>query len=713
MKQSVQLIPTNPGVGLISVTLGFTRSLQAQGYSVLIFNPIKFNDIAEIADGLVSSVTTPITFEYAEQCISNNKLDFLLEHITEQYEDCLEKADIVVIKGVLPRKNPEVAAILNHAIAKSIGCNVIFVTAPQSNNIKELSDLIELNIQNYGGRSNSKLSGCIVNQIGGNDKSFSFIRNNSKTSLDETGIKQIFPTVSSNNITKAEVQKLKVFNSKFELIATVGWDINLLAPRVLDVIKILGSKIVAEGDLNNKRVKNVKIFARTVNNIIDVLTPGTLVITAADRVDILLAVCYAVVSGIEIPAVLLTGKYNLSPEVLDFCEPAIMAGLNIISMEQDSFETAMLLQQIRIPPPADDHVRLEYTKNYIADCINAKWIEKFVAQSYARKLSPPAFKFQLMEKARAANKTIVLPEGTEPRIIKAANTCVNRKIAKCVLLGNPEEIKQIAEKQGIELNSNIVIKDPEEIAADYIKPLVELRKHKGMTEILAAESLKDNNVLGTMMLQMGDVDGLVSGAVNTTANTVRPALQLIKTKPGTKLVSSIFFMCLPDQVLVFGDCAINPDPSAEELADIAIQSSITAKAFDIQPTVAMISYSTGTSGFGQDVDKVKFATSIVKEKASDLLVDGPLQYDAALIASVARKKAPDSPVAGKANVLIFPDLNTGNTTYKAVQRSANVLSIGPVLQGLNKPVNDLSRGALVDDIVYTIAITSIQAVSDT
>lgn len=432
-------------------------------------------------------------------------------------------------------------------------------------------------------------------------------------------------------------------------------------------------------------------------------------ITAADRIDILLSVCYAVVSGIKIPAILLTGDYKVSSEVLDFCEPAVRAGLNIMSMPQDSFETALMLQAIRIPPPADDKERLEYTKNFIAEFIEKQWIDDFVAQDFKRKLSPSAFKYQIIEKAKAANKTIVLPEGNEPRIINAANICAQRNIATCILLGSEEEIAQIAEKEGITLHRNLQVIDPDSIIEKYIKPLVEIRKHKGMTDILAKESLKDNTVLATMMLQMGDVDGLVSGAVNTTANTVRPALQIIKTHKTSKLVSSVFFMCLPDQVLIFGDCAINPDPTADELADIAIQSAHTAMEFGIEPLVAMISYSTGLSGFGVDVDKVKNATDIVKQKEPDLLVDGPLQYDAALIESVAKKKAPDSKVAGKATVVIFPDLNTGNTTYKAVQRSANVLSIGPMLQGLNKPVNDLSRGALVDDIVYTIAITAIQA----
>jgi phosphate acetyltransferase len=268
----------------------------------------------------------------------------------------------------------------------------------------------------------------------------------------------------------------------------------------------------------------------------------------------------------------------------------------------------------------------------------------------------------------------------------------------------------MADRNGIDLNiQGLEIWSPETVKEGLVEPLVALRKHKGLSEDMARDHLSDRVVLGTMLLQQGQVDGLVSGAVHTTADTIRPALSLIRTAPGNSLVSSVFFMLLPDRVLVYGDCAINPTPTAEQLAEIALQSAESAAKFGLEPRVAMISYSTGSSGGGADVEKVRKATEIAKAKNPQLLIDGPLQYDAAIMPDVALSKAPDSPVAGKANVFIFPDLNTGNTTYKAVQRSANALSIGPMLQGLNKPVNDLSRGALVEDIVYTIALTAIQA----
>ena len=407
---------------------------------------------------------------------------------------------------------------------------------------------------------------------------------------------------------------------------------------------------------------------------------------------------------------ILTNGFEPSKQVWELCKQALEAGLPVLSVPWDTWQTSRHIMSFNPEIPQDDVQRQDKVKQHVADNLSSDWLENLTSKNHSYNLlSPPAFRHKLTELARKANKLIVLPEGTDIRTIKAAAICCERNIARCQLIGNREEILQIAEHQGINLPDNLLITDPDSIRDNYVGPMVELRKNKGLTDVVAQENLKDNVVLATMMLQLGQVDGLVSGAVNTTANTIRPALQLIKTAPNSSLVSSVFFMLLPDQVLVYGDCAINPEPNAEQLADIAIQSADSAKAFDIEPRVAMISYSTGRSGHGADVEKVAKATEIAKAKRPDLIIDGPLQYDAAIMENVAKKKAPNSPVAGKATVFIFPDLNTGNTTYKAVQRSADLLSIGPMLQGMNKPVNDLSRGALVDDIVYTIALTAIQA----
>jgi len=395
--------------------------------------------------------------------------------------------------------------------------------------------------------------------------------------------------------------------------------------------------------------------------------------------------------------------------VMHLCAQAMHTGLPILQVGLGSYQTAAKLAKRPTEVAIDDYELIDAAMVHVANHLDAEWLKQRCAIARQPRLSPAAFRYALMQQAQAKLRRIVLPEGDEPRTVMAAYQCQQRGIAQCILLGNPDKIHQVAASQGITLAADMIIINPEDVRQNYIAPMVSLRRHKGLTEAMADDQLHGRINIGTMMLALDEVDGLVSGALHTTANTVRPAFQLIGTKADAKLVSSIFFMCLPDQVVVYGDCAINPEPNAEELADIAIQSADSAKRFGIEPRVAMISYSTGESGMGSDVEKVREATRLVRQLRPDLMVDGPMQYDAAAVLSVGRSKAPDSLVAGKANVFVFPDLNTGNTTYKAVQRNAHVVSIGPMLQGLAKPVNDLSRGATVEDIVYTIALTAIQA----
>ena len=488
------------------------------------------------------------------------------------------------------------------------------------------------------------------------------------------------------------------------------WNIQLIATRASDLAAHLNAEIINEGEIHTRRIKSITFCARSVPNMVSHFRAGSLLVTSSDRPDVIIAACLAAMNGVEIGALLLTGGYSIPESLEGLCQSAFESGLPIFMTKGNTWQTSLNLQSYKLEVPFDDKERIEFINEHVAAHIDGNWIESLSeGSSRERRLSPPAFRYQLTELARKAAKRIVLPEGDEPRTVKAAAICAERKIADCVLLGNPEAIQRIAEQQGVVLGQGVEIIDPDQVREQYVARLVELRKNKGMTEVVAREQLRDTVVLGTMMLESNEVDGLVSGAVHTTANTIRPPLQIIKTAPGASLVSSVFFMLLPDQVLVYGDCAINPDPDASQLAEIAIQSADSARAFGIEPRVAMISYSTGTSGQGADVEKVREATQIAQAKRPDLIIDGPLQYDAAIMENVAASKAPNSPVAGKATVFVFPDLNTGNTTYKAVQRSADLVSIGPMLQGMRKPVNDLSRGALVDDIVYTIALTAIQA----
>jgi len=493
------------------------------------------------------------------------------------------------------------------------------------------------------------------------------------------------------------------------ILASIPTVAGLSAPRVTDVARELGFEIFNRGEIETARVQKLLVAARSCDKLLNHLSPGTLVITAADRSDAILATALVAQRGMPLAGFVLTCGGQPAPEVASILTSPPLNRLPVLLTSDDTYTTATRLSGLSKHISEDDPERMEAVISFMADKIDVAPLVKRIDLPSDALMPPPVFRHRMVATARAVPQRIVLPEGDEPRTVRAAAICAEKGIARCVLLGSPDKIKAVAAAHGVELPAGVEIVEPETIRHDYVAPMVEIRKNKGLTPLQAEVGLEDTVTLGTMMLAQGDVDGLVSGAVHTTASTVRPALQLIKTAPGCSLVSSVFFMLMPDQVLVYGDCAINPDPKAEELAEIAIQSAESAKAFGIEPRVAMISYSTGASGSGEDVDKVRQATAIVKARRPDLIVDGPIQYDAATVESVGRQKAPGSPVAGHANVFVFPDLNTGNTTYKAVQRSANVVSVGPMLQGLRKPVNDLSRGALVDDIVYTIALTAIQA----
>ncbi|OUS31373.1 phosphate acetyltransferase [Thalassotalea sp. 42_200_T64] len=701
MARRIMLVPVGFGVGLTSVSFGLYHKLQQLGINVGYFKPISqpsrnvlandYHSPAEFSHIDVGSI--PIS--YVEEKVGDDLFDVVLEEIVgniQKYDQ-----EIVIIEGVVQTPRQTYAAKINQEVAQALSADIVFVATPDNDTPEQFEDRIELSAKTFGGVKNRRVKGCIINKINSPDKDvFGLLPNETDFNTD-------------TDLTAW--QELAIFKKpNFALIGTVPWEMDLVAPRVNEIKNYLSARVINEGDMEHRRIRSISFCARTVANLKSHLVPGRLIVTPGDRTDIIIATCLSALNGTKVGALLLTNGYQPNESVMELCQQAFNTGLPVLSVPWDTWETSRHLLSFNPEIPEEDIQRQDRIKHFVAECINQDWIEQFVGDKVqGQLLSPPAFRHKLTDLAKAANKLIVLPEGNDIRTIKAAAICAERNIARCQLLGNKEEILLIAEQQGITLPAGVLITEPESIIENYVNPLMELRKHKGLTEIVARQELKDNVVLATMMLQLGQVDGLVSGAVHTTANTIRPALQLIKTAPGNSLVSSIFFMLLPDQVFVYGDCAINPDPNAEQLADIAIQSADSAKKFGIEPRVAMISYSTGSSGTGQDVEKVALATKLAQQKRPDLLIDGPLQYDAAVMENVAKKKAPNSKVAGKATVFIFPDLNTGNTTYKAVQRSADLVSIGPMLQGMNKPVNDLSRGALVDDIIYTIALTAIQA----
>ena len=697
MPHTLYLAPCGSKVGLTSVALGLVHALDNRGVRVAFCKPIG-QPLAkatgpERSTHFIRATTSlrpalPISLEEAERLISSERSDELMERVMRDFHESASDADVVVVEGLAHSTDMPLGATLNVQLVRTLSAQVILAGSLAESSIEEFDERLEVAASQYGGLEGGAVIGCIINRVPDPDKlSLTALRDDlaSKSRVLERG--------------------------GFHLIGAVPQNPELTACRAIDIARHLGAEVLHEGEIQTRRAKKISLLARTVPNMLHTFQAGSILVTPIDRSDVMMAVALSALKT-PIAGLVLTGEFQRDEPVWNLCRPGFETGLPVMRVESNSWETATQLGQMSPEVPEDDLERVQLGMDHVALYIDADWIASRSAIPVETRMSPAAFCYRITERARALEKRIILPEGDEPRTIRAAALCAQRTIARCVLLGNPDEIHRVASGLEVELPDNLEILDPTLIRANYVGPLVEMRKHKGLTPKDAADLLDDNVWLGTVMLALAEVDGLVSGAVHSTANTIRPALQIIKTKPGAKVVSSIFFMCLPDQVLVYGDCAVNPDPDAETLADIAIQSADSAERFGIPARVAMISYSTGESGAGADVDKVREATRLAKLKRPDFLLDGPLQYDAATMADVAATKAPDSPVAGRATVFVFPDLNTGNTTYKAVQRSANVISIGPMLQGLRRPVNDLSRGALVEDIVYTIAITAIQAGQD-
>jgi phosphate acetyltransferase len=489
-------------------------------------------------------------------------------------------------------------------------------------------------------------------------------------------------------------------------------------PTVGEIAEALtGSCIQCEPAGLRREVRHIVVAAMQLRNFLERIQEGSLIIAPGDRADIILGTLATTFSETypNIAGIVLTG--GLRPEqpvqrLIDGLRttPHTRVPVPIFSVSTDTYPTVMKANDVRSALTPDNERKIASALGLFETHVDLQALETRIDASHSSRETPFMFEYKLIERARAAKRHIVLPEGNEERILKAADILIRRDVARLTLLGDPDKIASQATFLGLDL-AGVAIVDPltAERREAFAQTYFELRRHKGINLEMARDAMTDNSYFGTMMVHLGLADGMVSGSINTTAHTIRPAFEFIRTRPGVSIVSSVFFMCLEDRVLVYGDCAINPDPDAAQLADIAVSSADTAAMFGVTPRVAMLSYSTGRSGKGADVDKVREATQIARARRPDLKIEGPIQYDAAIDASVARTKMPNSEVAGRATVFIFPDLNTGNNTYKAVQRSANAVAVGPVLQGLNKPVNDLSRGALVADIVNTVAITAIQA----
>ncbi len=604
--------------------------------------------------------------------------DEALSSIVNRFRDLAGRADAVLVLGTDYTDVGAPAELqFNARVAANLGSPVVFVVTAHERSVQEVRYSVDLAAEVLA-ENHARLLRVVVNRV-------------SPSMLDRV---------------PSELVALGV------PVDVVPDEPLLLAPSVRRLAdRVQATLLAGDPALLAREAQGLVVAAMRLPNVLAHLTEGCLVITAGDRTEILLGMLAAHRSETfpALSGILLTGGLTPDPQVWRLVK-GLAERLPVLSTPLDTFSTATALADARGGIHADSSRKIDIAIGLVEQHVDVDAVLDAVEVAPVGAVTPLMFQYELVERSRLSRRRVVLPEGTEPRVIEAAGAVLRRGIADLTLLGDETDVRKAAADAGVDLSGATVV-DPvtspmrEQFAEQYAR----LRAHKGITIDAALDVVVDVSYFGTMMVHLGMADGMVSGAVHTTAHTIRPSFEIIKTRPGVSIVSSVFFMCLADRVLVYGDCAVNPNPDAGQLADIAISSADTAAQFGVEPRVAMLSYSTGTSGAGEDVERVRRATELVRDRRPDLSVEGPIQYDAAVDASVARTKLPESEVAGKATVFIFPDLNTGNNTYKAVQRSAGALAIGPVLQGLNKPVNDLSRGALVEDIINTVAITAIQA----
>lgn len=685
MAGSVYLTGLEPGGGKSMVALGLAEVLSRRVRRLGAFRPLVRAEPDPILALLVPRYgpgATGTDYGTAHKLIGEGRLEELVGTVAERYRQLARDCDAMIIVGTDfgrdtgdPHAEPGIPAelALNLRLAAECGALVLPVIDGHSRRAAEVADAVRTAYHALTERG-SRPPALIANRVAAGERAAAL----AAVRLPEVPVYAI-----------PEVPALAA--------PTVGEVVN-----ALDATPVLGGTDAALA----RDVLDTVVGGATVPTFLDYIRDGSLVVTPGDRADIVVAAVAAHAAGRAAPAgIVLTLGLPLDPRVA-----RLVSGFPVVSTTRDSFDTVTALSELTGRLTPDNDRKVDAALGAFESSVDAAALAARLDVARQERITPLMFEAALIERARAHRRHVVLPEGTEQRILRAAEQLLRRDVCELTLLGPVDEVDRRIRELGLDLAAAHVV-DPagspwrEEFAATYAR----LRAHRGVTIDAAWDLVADANYFGTLMVHSGRADAMVSGSAHPTADTIRPAFEIIKTVPGVSVASSVFFMCLPDHVLVYGDCAINPDPSPEQLADIALSSAGTAARFGVQPRVAMLSYSTGVSGSGSDVDKVVAATELVRTRRPDLPVEGPIQYDAAVDPEVAATKLPGSPVAGHATVLIFPDLNTGNNTYKAVQRSAGVVAVGPVLQGLRKPVNDLSRGASVRDIVSTVAITAVQA----
>lgn len=692
MNKAIYIATNEPFTGKSIVTLGLMQMLLGRTPKVGYFRPIiddtKTKQIDNHIDTMISHFELDMKHEEAYaltrsefvSMLNNDEDGQIIDIIIEKYKRLEEKSDFILVEGTdFQGEGAAIELDANILIAKNLGIPVLIVSSGLNKDMDEFIADIHITYDSF------------------EDKEVEVI------------------AIVANKIMRKNLNKVKKGISKNlpkdVLVSAIPRIKSLNYPTFTEIVDALDAKVLFGNGFLNNPIENIKVGAMQLRHYLNYIEDNSLIITPGDRGDIILGALQANISTNypKIAGIVLTG--NIKPE-----KPIqkLVEGLSrIVPIILTKDETYIIAKQISDVKPriyAENKQKINISIGAFEKYVNRKKLATKFIEFESEGITPKMFQYNLYERAKQHKKHIVLPEGNDDRILKAAARLLYMDVVNLTILGEAENIADKAHKLHLDLTkANIVNPIDSPHFKDYAETFYELRKHKNIEMDMALDIMTDVSYFGTMMVYKGHADGMVSGAAHTTQHTIRPALQFVKTKPGVSVVSSIFFMCLEDRVSVFGDCAINPKPNAEQLAEIAISSADSSIAFGIDPKIAMLSYSSGSSGKGEDVEKVRAATQIVKQKRPDLKIEGPIQYDAAVDEGVGKSKMPDSEVAGQASVLIFPDLNTGNNTYKAVQRETGALAIGPMLQGLNKPVNDLSRGCTVDDIFNTVIITAIQA----
>jgi len=693
MKSGIYITNTERSTGRSLVALGIFKLLLTKVSRVGYFRPIINDQPHGKRDNHIETMLKyfNIDMEYKEaygftmsqvvKYMNRDQEARLIEKIIEQYKAIEEKFDFVVVEGSdFADKGVAIEFELDIEIAKNLALPTILVSSAKDKELKDAVSNLDLAVKTCA-ELDVNVRSVFMNRVPEND-------------MAEM---------------KKELEAVIPADTDIEIIPEIK---KLGSPAVREIQEELGAKVLMGHDLLCKQVDKIDVGAMHLRNFLERLGENSLIITPGDRSDIILGALQANVSSNypNISGILVTGGLPPRKPIRKLIE-GLSTIVPILLVDDVTFDAANKVANVKPKIRPGITRKIDLSISTFEKYVDTEFLVDRFRNFHTNVITPHMFQYSLVAKAKSCKKHIVLPEGTDKRILTAAINLVEQNVVNITLLGKQDEISAKASELGLKLPESIQIINPvkSEHYEDYWRTYYELRKHKNMLEDMARDAMADVSFFGTMMVYKGHADGMVSGAAHTTAHTIIPALQFVKTRPGVSTVSSCFFMCLDDHVSVFGDCAVNVNPNADQLAEIAISSADSAKAFGIEPKVAMLSYSSGNSGTGAEVDKVREATEKAKAQRPDLKIEGPIQYDAAVDPSVGKSKMPDSEVAGQASVLIFPDLNTGNNTYKAVQRETGALAIGPMLQGLNKPVNDLSRGCTTEDIFNTVVITAIQA----